>query len=322
MFAKCNASEINEKMTLVNERMDSILDTDDPFMREIMDWILASRGKQLRPRLVLLSSSFGTWNESIIELAASLEVLHMASLVHDDIVDDSPTRRGRDSVYKRFGKHAAVYAGDYMVFAILSHLNHLAPTRLFHVYKMLNKMCNGELSQYENLFNTALTEEAYYKQIEGKTATLFQIACSVGASESGCDDQTIESLSDYGLNFGMMFQIQDDLLDVLGAKTMGKPTDSDIYAGIYTLPVIYALQHESNSGQLLHMLNDYHSNADKKLYEQIIATIYKTGGIEYSINRMFYYKNCAEHSISNLADTDEKSEMIRILDQICGMVRI
>ena len=310
--------KIDDKMLLVNQKIEEFLLTDDSFMNEIMKWQLRSKGKQLRPRLMLMSASFGSWKDRLIEFAAALEILHMASLVHDDIVDDAQQRRGKDSVQYRFGRNAAVYAGDYMVFCVLSKFSYLPSRQQCEVYRSLSNLCKGELMQYENLYNVHLTEEKYIQQIQGKTATLFQIACSIGSIESGCKDSVVESLAEFGKNFGIMFQLQDDLLDCVGAKNMGKRTESDIGLGVYTLPLVHALNDPIARPQLKVLLEEYRNKQQDDVYHKIQNWVIKAGGVEYTIERLKNFREWAIRAIEPLPNIEEKTMLINLSDAICN----
>ncbi len=306
---------IDDKMRLVNQKIESFLLTNDSFMNEVMEWQLRSRGKQLRPKLLLLAAAFGKWKDSIAEVAAALEILHMASLVHDDIVDDAQQRRGNDSVQFRFGRNVAVYAGDYMVFCVLSKLSYLPSKQQCDMYRSLSNLCKGELMQYENLHNLQLTEDQYFQQIQGKTATLFQVACSAGAIEGGCKEPVVEALAEFGRHFGIMFQLQDDLLDCIGAQ-MGKPTKTDVGLGVYTLPIIYALNNSSQGMRLKELLEEYRNTRRDDIYVEIQDVIVEAGGVQYAVECMRALREGAIKAIDVLPNNKKKENLMAFFDSI------
>lgn len=212
----------------------------------VLEDVLNSSGKMIRPRLLLLSGSFGPRREERLDricmLAAMVELTHMASLVHDDIVDEAAFRRGRPSLQSRYGKDAAVYAGDFLI----ARVNYWeAKERLGDAAALLAEtvegMCAGEIGQARCRFNSDVTAEEYLRNIRGKTAGLFRTACVLGAEEAGCPAPEVKTLGDVGERIGLMFQLRDDLLDFIASpEARGKETGMDFREGIYTLPVILA----------------------------------------------------------------------------------
>ena len=214
----------------------------------VLDDVLGSAGKMIRPRLLLLCSGFGPLREErfgrICLLAAMVELTHMASLVHDDIVDDARFRRGKPSVQSRYGKDAAVYAGDFLI----SRVNYWEAKEDLREAAMLlsgtvEKMCVGEIGQAVCRYREDVTAEEYLRNIRGKTAALFQTACLLGAREAGCQDAEAEKLGKIGEYIGIMFQFRDDLLDFISTpEECGKDTRKDFLEGIFTIPVIFAAE--------------------------------------------------------------------------------
>lgn len=223
-------------------------------VEEILTEIQASRGKKIRPKLLLLAGRCGRDYErerdKIYRLGALLELIHLASLIHDDIVDDSPLRRGRRTIQDRFGKDMAVYAGDLVLSRVMKELfscGYMEEGSLFAA--IIEKMCSGEIGQYDCMFRPDITVEDYCSNIYGKTAALFEGACILGASVSGCDPGLTETLGQIGKEFGLLFQMRDDFLDFVSEeKEEGKPIQMDFREGILTLPVLYAVEEEEYRG--------------------------------------------------------------------------
>ena len=207
-----------------------------------------SRGKRLRPRLLLMASRYGSEFQGsrsrLCRLGALVELVHMASLIHDDIVDDAPLRRGMPTTQSKYGKDMAVYAGDLILSRIVQSLFRDGFMRVGAYFgDTVEAMCLGELGQMEYRGREDITVDQYMSNIYGKTAALCRLACVAGAVESGCSDEVTSQLEQLGINFGYMFQIRDDLLDFISTSAEeGKPTQVDFREGIYTLPVIYAMQ--------------------------------------------------------------------------------
>ena len=226
----------------------------------VLDDVLGSAGKMVRPRLLLLSSGFGPFKEERSEriclLAAMVELTHMASLVHDDIVDDARFRRGKPSVQSRYGKDAAVYAGDFLI----SRVNYWEAKEDLREAAMLlsetvEKMCTGEIGQAVCRYREDVTAEEYLRNIRGKTAALFRTACLLGAREAGCPEEEAEKLGTVGENIGIMFQFRDDLLDYISTpEACGKDTRKDFLEGIYTIPVIFAAETKAARERLLPLM--------------------------------------------------------------------
>lgn len=208
----------------------------------------ASRGKLLRPRLLLISAMFGeSYGKNLhllINAASALEISHMASLIHDDIIDDSPLRRGKATVQGKYGKDVAVYTGDLLLARAARLLSAEDFRCLAESYSdALEQLCIGEIMQDISRYDPNISKAQYLENIRGKTAVLFKLACGTGARLSGCSDEQIEELEHFGEILGMLFQIRDDMLDISAdSKQMGKETMVDFAEGIYTLPVFMALE--------------------------------------------------------------------------------
>lgn len=206
--------------------------------------LAASGGKRLRPALTILGGTFGPEpTEALTEVAAAVELLHMATLVHDDIIDDAPTRRGKPTVQSTYGKDVAVFAGDFLLTkALLLLVNARADERMQELARTMVHICEGEVTQYAHRFRRVGTL-AYLKRIHGKTAALFGLSAAAGGRQAGAEESICKALARYGINFGMAFQIYDDILDYTSeSETLGKPVGHDILSGVYTLPLLYALQ--------------------------------------------------------------------------------
>lgn len=216
----------------------------------VLEDALNASGKMFRTKLLLFCASLGPCyeekKEKLCKLAAMVELTHLASLIHDDIVDDSPYRRGKISIQGKYGKDAAVYAGDFLMARIyyyeaVERLNESAAL----LSKTVEHMCTGEIGQDLCRYREDVSVEEYFQNIQGKTAALFETACHIGAMEAGCSQEMIEKLKLFGRNLGMMFQLKDDILDFTSdMDEIGKETHKDFQNGIYTFPVIKALENK------------------------------------------------------------------------------
>ncbi|MCO7125874.1 polyprenyl synthetase family protein [Sporolactobacillus shoreicorticis] len=268
--------ELKEELADVLKLIESYIRVRDTAIQDKILAMIHSGGKMLRPAYSLLCAHIGPESERARPkaVAAALECLHMATLVHDDVIDKADTRHGQTTVHVDYGNKIAVYTGDYLLalaFSILSKYADSAPqinVRGFHADKILA----GELAQLHGQFHTSVSVKRYFSQISGKTAQLFAVSCYAGALAGKADQKDAAQAWRIGYHIGMAFQIIDDLLDYQGSRqTLGKPVMSDIRQGIYTLPLIYAVKADPDS------LRPY-LNKDKKLDEvdiQVILTMIK-----------------------------------------------
>lgn len=219
--------------------------------------LVKAGGKRLRPIVMILASKFGDYqSDKLIKIAAGLELLHMATLVHDDIIDEATMRRGELTTQKRFGKDVAVFVGDFLLTKAYNlFLEHLSRNSVLKFNKVVKLICEGEVDQYQSKFAPDLTINDYLRRIRRKTALLFAFSTYVGAYESGIRNTTLSNLYNLGLEMGMAFQIRDDILDFVGKKSkVGKAVGQDLLAGIYTLPIVYLLDSKEDSKQVKEIL--------------------------------------------------------------------
>lgn len=236
---------VTEDMILVEDLLEATKRVEIPALKGMLDHALEGRGKRMRPALVLLAGTFGDYNlNKLVPLGAAIELLHTASLVHDDVVDGAESRRGRPTANAVFDNALTVLLGDYM-FAnaaeLVTRTDSIPVTRLFA--QALMKMTSGELDQDAAAFDVGKDIQNYLWRIGGKTASLFSTATEGGAVVAGCDETTQDALRIYGYNLGMAFQIVDDVLDFTGDEAvMGKPAGSDLREGTVTLPGLLLLE--------------------------------------------------------------------------------
>lgn len=277
---------------------------------DILDDTVNMSGKMFRAKLLLLCGLLGKdWKnkkETLFKLAAMVELTHLASLIHDDIIDDSPYRRGKLAVQKKYGKNAAVYAGDFLMARIyyyeaVERLNESAAV----LSKAVEAMCIGEINQNLCRYDENISIEKYFKNIEGKTATLFETACYMGAKESGCSEKAIKKLSLFGKNLGFMFQLKDDILDFTSElKEIGKETNKDFQDGIYTFPVIMALRNPLGKKFLLPLMEENKKRIlSKDEIKKVVSYVIKFGGVEESQKEI---KRLSEINKKLIADLEQK----------------
>lgn len=266
-------------------RMREVLTEDNPDIKIILDYLSANRGKMLRPRLVFLTASLAPHDQEVVrDAAVAVELIHMASLVHDDVIDQAMTRRGQDSLNRRWGNHASVLAGDYL-FATAFHLinQHDMRSIMENITTTIRIMCVGEIKQMSLIRNLDITEEDYLQKTYGKTACLFASACKVGALAADLPDDIAYDLEQYGLCLGYAYQIIDDLLDFQAdSNRWGKPVGKDLEEGNITLPVIYAMQNTIYGPRLRSLLEDESRPVSEKMAE-IVEILSVTGAFEESL---------------------------------------
>ncbi|MFQ5878843.1 MAG: polyprenyl synthetase family protein [Dehalococcoidia bacterium] len=236
---------VQKDLALVEEALASLKEVDFPPLAQMLDLVLRAGGKRLRPALALLAGHFHDYRlDLLVPLAASIELLHTATLVHDDVIDNARTRRGHPTANSVFHNSTTVMLGDYM-FAHAAHLvartGNLRVIRLFA--ETLRRMAAGEIVQDMTAYDASQTVQSYLQRIGGKTASLFATACEGGAIVSGAPEAWVTALRDYGHNLGLSFQIVDDILDFIGEEEqLGKPVGSDLMQGTLTLPSLLLLE--------------------------------------------------------------------------------
>jgi heptaprenyl diphosphate synthase len=280
----------------------------------IANEIISAGGKRLRPAFVIISSKFGNPdNEKIKTIAGAIEILHTATLIHDDIVDKAKTRRGIETVFAKYGVEMALYMGDYLFTkAVLILSKNIPIENLTYIASGVKTICEGEIDQFNQKFNINISILSYLKRISRKTAGLFSAASGLGAGVSNCQKETIRALTGFGFNYGMAFQIKDDLENLnFSFENNLKPTGNDVIDGIITIPVIYAIKenHEITS----ELNNFYKSKSD---FQKIIKLVKETKCIEQSRILMDKYLSRAENSIKILKNTSYKEILINILKTI------
>ncbi|TDT60994.1 polyprenyl synthetase family protein [Fonticella tunisiensis] len=305
---------LKEDLEMVKNIMRKSVKCNEKLIESALLDLIDSGGKLLRPAFLLLGGRFGYYDQKkLCSLGATIEMLHMATLVHDDILDDAVLRRGSQTIQSKYGKNYAVFMGDYLFskcFMLLS--NNTSIENMKMLSKAVSRICAGEIDQFASQFNQNVSVKKYLKRIGAKTAALFSLSLYIGAEESGCSKKLASKLGRIGYNIGMAFQIIDDLLDYTGdEKVVGKPVGNDLKQGIYTLPLIYAL--ESDKGDIRRMLSKPLCYEDIK---NIVKLAKELGGIERARALAKKYTDKAFKDITSLPDGEAKVILMEIAEKL------
>lgn len=283
---------------------------------KIMHYIIKRKGKQMRPLFVFLSAKMANQiTDSTYTAASLIELLHTATLVHDDVVDVSYERRGFFSINALWKNKIAVLVGDYLLSrGLLVALNNDEFAILKIVANAVKEMSEGELLQMEKTRNLNFDENIYYDIIRQKTATLIAACCAAGVASSGGDEKMIEEARLFGNDVGMAFQLKDDLFDFGEGSKIGKPTGIDIKEKKMTLPMIYALNNaaKSDRNRLIRIIKNHNENSQK--VNEVIQYVLKSGGIEHTKSKMMEFADSAKARLTHFPDGQAKNSLIELVD--------
>lgn len=279
---------IENELQVFTDMFNSSMTHPDGLLGQALAHIRARAGKRMRPMLILLMATHcGCVNEATLYAAVGLELLHTASLLHDDVVDEASERRGQPSLNATFDNKVAVLVGDYVLSTCLLQVSKTHNEVIFrHIAELGRTLSNGEILQLNNHAANGLSERIYFDVIHKKTAALFEACCALGAISAGKDEHDIDEIKEFGRNIGTIFQIRDDIFDYYDSKEIGKPTGNDMAEGKLTLPVLYALNtHPDEAMQALaKKVKSGEVTADE------IATLVRFakehGGIDYAARKM------------------------------------
>jgi heptaprenyl diphosphate synthase len=269
----------------IETRLADAVSADDRFLGEVAGHLLSAGGKRLRPTLSLSAAyavhgAEGPASDDAVTGGAAVELVHLGSLYHDDVIDEAETRRGVPSVNARWSNIVAILAGDYLLAQASSLAASLGADVAALLAATIGELCRGQVLELQYLFDTDRTEDSYLSAIEGKTASLMATSCRVGGMVSNVSADTLDALTQFGHHLGMCFQVVDDVLDVTRTEAeLGKPAGNDVHEGVYTLPVIYALQ-SPNAEQLKTLLG---RKLDKAAVEDVIALVAQPDIVEASM---------------------------------------
>ncbi|MFS0781381.1 heptaprenyl diphosphate synthase component II [Bacillus sp. 1P06AnD] len=283
MKYKMLSSFLNGDLQTIEKELANSIQASDPLLQEASLHLLQAGGKRIRPIFVLVAAKFGQYDIHVVKkVAMALELIHMASLVHDDVIDESLMRRGAPTVQAKWNNRVAMYTGDY-IFA--RSLELMTEVKNPEAHKLLSntivEVCLGEIEQIRDKYIFDQTVSNYFRRIKRKTALLIATSCQLGGIVSGVEESMHKTLFKFGYNVGMSYQIMDDILDFTASeKVLGKPAGSDLKQGNITMPVLFAMQHE----QLREKIVTVHEGISDGEMKEIIEDIKASGAIEQSID--------------------------------------
>ncbi|HAF76379.1 MULTISPECIES: polyprenyl synthetase family protein [Maribacter] len=303
---------VYQEMELFESKFRDSMTSKVALLNRITHYIVNRKGKQMRPMFVFLTAKLlnnGEVNERTYRGASVIELIHTATLVHDDVVDESNKRRGFFSINALWKNKIAVLVGDYLLSkGLLLSIDNGDFDLLKIISVAVREMSEGELLQIEKARRLDITEEVYYDIIRQKTATLIAACCSLGACSVKPESIDVETFRKFGELCGMAFQIKDDLFDYGGQK-IGKPTGIDIKEQKMTLPLIYALNHCSKKEKSWVINSIKNHNKDKKRVKEVIAFVKEKGGLDYAVSKMLQYRNEALELLDTYPESDYKSAL-------------
>lgn len=295
----------------------------NPLLDSVLKLVSSRKGKMMRPILTLLSSKlFGEVNNKTLSAACTFEFFHTASLLHDDVVDESDQRRGQVSANKAYSNQIAVLVGDYILSLSLANA---AKSGLLEVVDMLSitaqNLADGELVQLDYINNTTFSEDIYYHIITNKTAALFATCAKSGAYCSGASPEDCEVMRKFGETLGIAFQIRDDIFDYNDDKSIGKPTGNDMKEGKLTLPVLYALNSTQNTEMMEIARKVRTGEVTEEEVKSLVEFTKKSGGIEYAERMMCEFGQKAKDLLSKYPDSDVKQSLLLYVYYVIGRTK-
>lgn len=307
------SAELEDFISLFNQSLSH----DEGLLSQVLVHIRQRGGKRMRPMLILLmAKNFGRVSSVTQHAAVGLELLHTASLVHDDVVDESCERRGQASVNALYDNKVSVLVGDFILSTALLYVSKTHSEVIVRYLSELGRtLSDGEILQLTNIQNETITETAYYEIIKRKTAALFEACAAIGAESAGASHDDVEAARKFGQNLGIIFQIRDDIFDYYDSKEIGKPTGNDMLEGKLTLPVIHALKSTGNAEMMMLARKVKAREVKQSEINQLVAFTKENGGIEYADQQMWkFHADCMRFIDERVGDSAIKTALKAYLD--------
>lgn len=309
---------LKKDLDVIENSLKQAIQAEHPVLRKSSTQLLKAGGKRIRPIFVLLSSQFGRYDLNRIKIVAvSLELIHMATLVHDDVVDDSEIRRGKPTVKHKYGNRVAMYTGDYILARALEWITMLdEPSIHEQLSKTIVEVCVGEIEQIKDKYDWNQQYRDYFRRIKRKTALLIATSCKLGAIASGLGEVEASKLYKYGYNIGMSYQIIDDILDFTSSeRVLGKPTGGDLLQGNITLPVLFAME-DPDFNHLIRRTFKYPESVSNEDLNMLIAELKDTNAINRSLEVSDKYLKKALFALESLPNNRAKQTLVDIANSI------
>ncbi len=309
---------INSEMKLFEQKFYESMQSKVPLLDKVTRFIVTTKGKQMRPMFIFLCAKLlGEVNEKTYRGASMIELIHTATLVHDDVVDESFKRRNFFSINALWKNKIAVLVGDYLLSkSVLLSTDNKDYDLLSVISRTIREMSEGELLQLEKARKLDITEEVYYEIIRQKTATLISACCEIGVLSNNSDEILAKKMRDFGTYTGMAFQIKDDLFDYLSSNVIGKPVGIDIKEQKMTLPLIFTLKNCSENDRKYYFKTIKNYNNNKKRVKELIDFVKKSGGLEYAIGVMKDFQQKAKNILNDFPDSQAKISLNLMLDYV------
>lgn len=305
------------ELLFVEDKLQVVLSKADGLIQQTCVSLLQSGGKRIRPLLTLYSGMcFAPLNPPMIQAAVAAELIHMASLLHDDVIDKSSTRRGKATVNSLYGDHAAILTGDYLfaeAFNILA--THQLLASMTYLVEAIQAMCAGEVNQANDQFSSAISLNQYFQRITNKTGKLLSACCQSGALLAGAFSEELTQMREYGLNIGYAYQITDDILDISGdADSLGKPVGTDLSNGNITLPFLYLLDNPIYGNWLKEIMNT--RKVTRQGIQSIKEALISTGCIDQAYETATQCIRNAKESLDKIPRSPYRTTLVNLADSI------
>lgn len=306
---------VKDDLVLLEEELLSVIQSPEKLITDISKHLVEAGGKRLRPALYFMCAKSQSCDvEKIMPMAVAIELIHMATLVHDDVIDNAATRRGKPTASSCWGNHSSVLIGDFLFAKAFSLVANKVNNQMLKVLTdVICSMCEGEINQNRSTFCADQNESDYLGRIAQKTADFIAASCELGGLAINLSQEETQALRDYGYSLGMAFQITDDILDITASsEQIGKPVGNDLRQGIVTLPVIYALEHSAHRDELRELVQN--KSMTEEQIKRGLEIIHQTDSIEYSYSRVADYLKRARSIIPATITGQHKQAFIDVAD--------
>lgn len=309
---------INEEMKLFEQKFYESMQSKVPLLDKVTRFIVTTKGKQMRPMFVFLCAKLvGNVSEKTYRGASMIELIHTATLVHDDVVDESFKRRNFFSINALWKNKIAVLVGDYLLSkSVLLSTDHKDYDLLGVISRTIREMSEGELLQLEKARKLDITEDVYYEIIRQKTATLVAACCEIGVLSTNADESLAKKMMEFGTYTGMAFQIKDDLFDYLSSNVIGKPVGIDIKEQKMTLPLIHTLKIANEKDKKYYFNTIKRYNNDQKRVKELINFVKTSGGLDYAITVMKDFQQKAKDILNEFPESEARKSLHLMLDYV------